>query len=241
MERQDEPPVLSVRVVETAPPRDAASATRVFLRPVANPLSLGFLGVFVGTMVLTAVQLSWVPVSQTHTLAEAILVLTVPVELVSCVFGFLGRDLVAATGMGVQAGIWGMIGLNLVLSRPGSTSSGLAFILVIGAVALCMPAVGGVRGKALAGGVLLTTAARWGATAAYEFSGSSVAEAVAGAVGIVLAGAALYASLAFELEDQQRRTVLPTLRRGKGTAAMERDLAGQVAQVANEAGVRRQL
>lgn len=219
----------------------AASATRVFLRPIANPLSLGFLGVFVGTLALSALQLSWISVTQSHTLAEAILVVTVPLQLVACVFGFLGRDMVAATGMGLQAGIWAMVGLNLVLARPGATSPGLAFILVVGAAAVCMPGVGGLRGKALAAGVLLTTAARWAATGAYEFSGSSVAETVAGVVGVALAVIALYASLAFELEDQQRRTVLPTFRSGKGEVAMQRDLAAQVDRVANEAGVRAQL
>ena len=232
---------LSVRIIDPGTLQDPTAATRVFLRPLANPLSLGFLGVFVGTLALTAIQLGWVPVTQTHTIAESILVLTAPVQLIACVYGFLARDMVAATGMGVQAGMWGFIGLNLLLGRPGATSSGLAFILVVGAAALCMPALGALRGKALAGGVLLTTAVRWVATAGYEFSGSSVAETVAGAVGIALALAALYASLAFELEDQQRSTVLATLRRGKGAAAMQEPLPAQVRQIANEAGVRRQL
>jgi hypothetical protein len=52
---------------------------------------------------------------------------------------------------------------------------------------------------------------------------------------------ALYASLAFEIEDQVRKTVLPTFRRKAGTTAMRGDLAAQVSAVANEAGVRKQL
>lgn len=232
---------LSVRIVDPGVPRDAAAATRVFLRPIANPLSLGFLGVFVGTLALSALQLGWIPLTQTRTLAEAILVFTVSLELIACVYGFLGRDMVAASGMGVQAGIWAFIGLRLLVGRPGATTSGLGFILVVGAVALCMPAAGALRGKALAGAVLFVTAARWLATAAYEFSGSSAAGSVAGAVGVLLGAAALYASLAFELEDQQRRTVLPTLRQGKGASAMQEGLPAQAARVANEAGVRRQL
>jgi hypothetical protein len=52
---------------------------------------------------------------------------------------------------------------------------------------------------------------------------------------------ALYAALAFEVEDQRRRTVLPTFRRGSGVSAMTGDLAARVAKAHNEAGVRKQL
>lgn len=48
----------------------------------------------------------------------------------------------------------------------------------------------------------------------------------------------IYAAWAIELEDVQGRTVLLTLRRREGKEAVEGDLLDQVADVANEAGVR---
>jgi hypothetical protein len=44
--------------------------------------------------------------------------------------------------------------------------------------------------------------------------------------------------LAFELEGQQHRPVLPTFRRGRGFTAIAADAAAQVDGIANEAGVR---
>jgi hypothetical protein len=51
----------------------------------------------------------------------------------------------------------------------------------------------------------------------------------------------VYAAASLELEDERRRTLLPTLRRGAGADALTSDLADQVAQVAAEAGVRKPL
>lgn len=52
---------------------------------------------------------------------------------------------------------------------------------------------------------------------------------------------ALYAALALELNDVERRVVLPMGRRDDGLSAMEGDMASQVLGVENEAGVREQL
>lgn len=218
-----------------------AAATRVILRPLATPLPLGFLGLFVATMLVSGLQFGWVPASQGKVLALGILVLTVPVQLIACVYGFLVRDLVAGTGMGLLAGSWGTIGLTLLLSPPGARSSGLALVLVMGAAALLVPAVAASQAKVLAAVVIFGTATRFAVTAVYEFGAGSTWETVAGVVGVVLAAIALYAALAFEVEDQGRHTVLPVFRRGSGLEAMQGDLAAQVAHAANEAGVRKQL
>jgi hypothetical protein len=59
--------------------------------------------------------------------------------------------------------------------------------------------------------------------------------------GLVLAAAALYAGLAFELEDSRGATLLPTLRTGTGRSALAGNLADEAAGVHHEAGVRRKL
>lgn len=216
-------------------------ATRVVLRPMANPLSLGMLGLAFATVVFSGVELGWVPAASAHTLAVAVLVFTVPVQFVSCVFGFLTRDMVAASGMGVLAGTWGATALSTLGSPPGSTSPALGLILAVSATAILMPVIGAARSKLLAAAVMTGTALRWAVTAGYEFGGGEAWKVTAGGVGVALGVLALYSSLAFEIEDQTRKTVLPTFRRGAGAVAMTGDLADQVTSVANEAGVRKQL
>lgn len=220
---------------------DTPYGARIFLRPLATPLSLGFLGTFFSTMLLTGIELGWVPTREYHKLALGVLVFTVPLQLISCVYGFLTRDTVCATGMGVQAGVWAVIGLDHLFSRPSSTTSALGLMLVMGAFAVAMPAIGAATSKRLAAAVMFMTAVRWSVTAGYEFSSSPTWKTAGGAAGILLAVLALYASLAFEIEDQRRSTVLPTFRSGAGKQAIEAPMRMQVDHVANEAGVRKQL
>lgn len=66
-------------------------------------------------------------------------------------------------------------------------------------------------------------------------------EDAAGIVGLFLFALALYAALAAELEDTQKRTILPLGRRGKGKVAVEGSLVDQVLHVESEPGVKQQL
>lgn len=220
---------------------ETAAATRIFLRPLATPLPLGFLGLFFATMLLAGVQLGWVPAGQQKYLAVAILALTVPVQFVACIYGFLVRDLVAGTGMGLLAGSWGALALILLLTPPGSQNAGVAWILVLAGTILTIPSVAAAKTKVLATAVIQMTALRFWVTAVYEWGAPHAWETAAGAVGVALGVLALYASLAFELEDQRRATVLPTFRRRTGVTAMTGGLAQQVDEAHNEAGIRKQL
>ena len=218
-----------------------AAVTRIILRPLATPLPLGFLGLFLATMLVAGLQLGWVPTSQQTVLAIGVLVFTVPVQFIACIYGFLVRDLVAGTGMGLLAGSWGTVGIVLLLSHPGSRSAGLAWMLVLAGFTLAVPAVAALQTKLLAGAVNMMTAVRFWVTAVYEWGAPHAWETAAGAVGIALAALAVYAALAFEVEDQRRETVLPTFRRGAGTLEMTGDLTDQVSRAHHEAGVRKQL
>ena len=110
------------------------------------------------------------------------------------------------------------------------------FILV-----LLVPAIVGAASKPLASLVMMGTSLRFFLTAAYQLSGSAAWKSAAAAEGLVLAALAVYAALAFELEDNRLRTVLPTLRRGLGRQALSGSMADELAQVYREAGVRKQL
>lgn len=121
--------------------RGSHELARIVLRPLASPLPLGFLALFVGTMLVSAQQLHWVPVAETHHLALGVLVLTVPLQLIACIYGFLCRDVIASTGLGVLAGTWATIGVTLLTSVPGLNSPGLGILLVVAAGALLVPSV----------------------------------------------------------------------------------------------------
>ena len=214
--------------------------TRVVLRPVGSPLPLGFLGLFVSTLSFSALQLGWVPETQGSTVALAALGLTVPVQLLASVFGFLARDPVAGTGMGILAGTWATAGLATLTSPPGATSAGLGMVLVAAGVAMLVPAAGG-REKTVAATVMGLSALRFLVTGVAELSAVPAWMTAAGVTGLVLAVVSLYAAMAFELEGTDRRDVLPLWRRGAAASAVHEDEADQLRDVAREPGVRKQL
>jgi hypothetical protein len=82
-------------------------------------------------------------------------------------------------------------------------------------------------------------AVRFGLTGVYELSSATFWQHAAGIVGLVVAAGAAYCVLAFELEGQQHRPVLPTLRRGQARAALSGPSAAtQLDTVISEPGVR---
>jgi succinate-acetate transporter protein len=131
--------------------------------------------------------------------------------------------------MGVLSGTWLSVGLVMLTSPAGSTSDALGLFLLLAGLAMLVPAIAAASGKLVAVAVLGTTALRFACTGMYELTASKTWEDVAGVVGLVLCGVAVYAALAIALEEARRATVLPTGRRGAGL------------DVAHEPGVRSQL
>lgn len=215
--------------------------TRVMLRPMASPLTLGFLALAVGTFTLAGMQLSWVPVSQSRDVGLVLLVFVFPLQALSSVYGFLTRDTVAGTGTALLSGSWLAIGVVTFTSRPGQTSGALGLLLLGSATALTVPAAVAVAGKPIDSMVVGCTSLRFYLTAAYEMSSSPVWEKAAAAAGLLLAALAFYAGLAFEIEDNRGRTVLPTLRRGPSRTALSGSMAEELSGLYREAGVRKKL
>ncbi|MBF6619694.1 MAG: hypothetical protein ITG02_05625 [Patulibacter sp.] len=221
--------------------RDSGHATRVVVRPVANPLPLGFLALAGGTFVLAGLQLGWIATSQSTAVALILLAFVLPLQLVASIFGFLARDVVAGTGMGILAGTWAATGLVMLQGEPGATSGALGLLLLVAGAALLVPATVAATGKLVVTALLVTTALRFATTGVYELTGSSTWQDACAIVGLVLCAIALYTALAMALEDARRRTVLPLGRRGAGRAAFDGDPPDQLADVEHEAGVRKQL
>jgi uncharacterized protein len=218
-----------------------APATRVVLRPLATPLPLGFLALALATTVFSAVQLGWIPPAEGRVAAITAIAATVPLQFAASVWGFLGRDPVAATGMGLLSGIWAVAGFTTLTSPPGTASDGLGVLLLVGGASMFVPAAAAVGTKIAPAAVMGLAGTRFLVTGVYELTGSTAWKAAAGWVGILLAVVAFYAALALELEGARERTVLPVGRRGAGAAAMGGESSADPAALAREAGVRSQL
>ena len=197
-----------------------APGARVVLRPLATPLPLGFLALVLATTTFAALQLGWIPPEQGRVAAITAVAATVPLQLLASVVGFLARDPVAATGMGVLTGTWAVVGLTTYTSPPGSTSAGLGVLLVTAGLAMFVPAVSGLA-KLVPAAVMGPAGVRFVVTGIYELEASPTWKSAAGWVGLALAVLALYAALALELEASHGRTILPLGRREPVDVAVE--------------------
>ena len=216
------------------------AVSRIVLRPIGNPLPLGFLALVVATLGFSALQLGWVPPQQGRVVALSALLVAAPLQLLASVFGFLARDPVAGTGMGVLAGTWAVTGYVTLTSPPAATSKALGIALLAAGAAMLVPAAAAAV-KPVAAAVMGLAAVRFGVTGIYEYTASPTWKTVAGLTGLVLAAVAYYAAFGFELEDAKGKTVLPLLRKGPARTALHGDVADQLDGVAHEAGVREQL
>jgi succinate-acetate transporter protein len=222
-----------------AQPQEAVPA-QVMVRPLGNPLPLGFLALMVATSGVAMLQLGVLAPEEGHVIALGVLVLTVPLQLIACVLGILARDSVAGTGMGVLAGTWATVGFVMLGSPPGATSPALGVLLLCSAVAMVVTTAAATT--RLAGmAVMGLSAVRFAVTGVGQLTGSSGWLTTAGWVGVLLGAVAAYAALAFVLEDARHATALPTGRRGSGSDTMTTSTRDELASVGHEAGVRKQL
>src|SRR4051812_3780652 len=118
----------------TMPPhaeaREPIDLTRIMLRPLASPLPLGFLTLAIGSFVLSGLQLTWIGVGQSTQVGMIILVAVAPVQALCSILGFLVRDVVMATGLGLIAGSWAAVGLLLATGTPGTTSGAMGLLAI---------------------------------------------------------------------------------------------------------------
>jgi succinate-acetate transporter protein len=191
-------------------------------------------------VVYAAVELGWIPATETKTAALAVLLATAPLQGLASIFGFLSRDPVAATGFGVLAGIWAVIGASSLAGAPGATSSGLGIVLLAASAALLVPVISAII-KPAAAAVMAFAAVRFAVTGIAELTDDHAWLVAAGIVGIALGVVALYAALAFELEGVHKKAILPIGRRGDAKTAMSGDSSSQIRHIQTEAGVREQL
>lgn len=230
---------MTTSTTESRQPRIEELA-RIVLRPLANPVPLGLLALAIGSILLSSVQLEWIAPSNLPQIALVILVLVVPLELVTALFCYFGRDVVMATGFGLLTGTWAATATLLLSGPPGSKSKVLGILAVAVAIALLVPAAGAGWSKPAAGLIMLVAAARFALTGIFELGESTTWQTASGVVGATLVATAFYGALAFALEDSRHHAVLPVSRRSTASAAMTGDLGHQLAVLPTEAGVRQE-
>jgi succinate-acetate transporter protein len=234
-----EPPAQRAAKEETADRLEHMA--RITLRPMASPLALGFGGLVIATFVVSGLNLGWMPVTDAKDVGLLLLAFVFPLQLLTSILGYLQRDGIAGTGMGVLAGTWLGVGLVFLTSKPGSTSDALGLFLLASGTLMLIPAIGAFATKVVPGLVLTGAAIRFLSTGIYQLTAMKRWETTAGVVGLVLAALALYAAFAAGLEDSMKRTVLPLGRRSRGRQAVDGTLLDQLQNVRKEPGVRQQL
>lgn len=220
-----------------AGPMDSVPA-RIFLRPIGSPLTVGMSGLAVASVVESGYDLGWIPKAQGLEVGLVLVAVPFVLQLLATIFSYLARDGATGAATGVLATSWLALGLLHVASRDGRTIGALGLMLLSSGGVLALSAVAVCSAKPLPGCVFMLAGLRFALAGVYELRAAGVWENVAGIVGLVVAAGAAYCVLAFELEGQQHRPVLPTLRRGRGAVAFSNDVSGQLDGIAREAGVR---
>lgn len=211
---------------------------RIFLRPIGSPLAVAMSGLAIGSLMQSGVELGWVQKRDAVYIGLILIAVPFILQFLACVFAYLARDGAAGAAIAVLSTTWLAIGLVDVVSQVAQRNSALGLLLIVSAGVLVLSALAVGTAKPLPALVFTCAATRFVLAGIYQLGGVSTWKGASGILGLVVVGLAGYSVLAFELEGQERRPVLPTFRRRRGRQAIEADAAAQLVDVANEAGVR---
>jgi uncharacterized protein len=214
---------------------------RIFVRPYASSLPLGFFSFSVGMLLLGGLANGWLHPSDRHTVGLLLAAFVFPLETICAALAFLARDTFGATGLGMFSFSWLALGLTELTASQDSLSRAVGLYEFGFAFAIGFLAIAAMSGKPLIGGLLIVAASRSSLAGVHEWAGPAWAWTAAGWIGVAIFAIAMYGGIAFLLEDVRKETVLPVFRRGSSKESLEGDLASQLVQLADEAGVRQTL
>jgi succinate-acetate transporter protein len=212
-------------------------SARVFLRPIGSPLTLGMAGLGIASLVQSGFDLHWVAKSQA--LEVGLILLAVPffLQLIASILAYLARDGAGGAAIGVLATSW--LAMALVhITGGGHRSGALGLMLLASAGMVACSSLVIATSKPLPAAVFFAVATRFALAGIYELGAGSGWRDAAGILGLVVLAGAAYCALAFELEGQRSRPVLPTFRTGRGRAAVLGNAEAAVDDVVHSAGVR---
>ena len=208
---------------------------------MAGPVSLGLFGLAAAALVLSGLQLGWVPQHLSSQVGLILVAFAFPAQVVTGLLSYFARDGATATAMSVLGLSWLVLGLLTLTAPPGTRSETLGLFLVLAALAVGLTGITAGLSKLVMALVLLTASLRFLLTGIYQLTGGEAWKTMSGILGLLLVVIAVYAAWASELEDATGKTLLPTGRRGKGLVALHGSLCEQVKDVSAEAGVRTRL
>lgn len=215
-----------------------ALQARIFLRPVGSPLTIAMSGLAIASLVQAGFDLHWLKASQSQEVGLVLISVPFVLQIVACLFAYLSRDGAAGAAIGVLATSWLGLGLVHLVSHPGSRNGALGLMLIAAGGVLILSSVAVGLLKPLPGIVFALSGIRFALSGIFELGGSQTWLDTAGIVSLAVLGLASYCVLAFELEGEQHRPVLPTFRRGRGRTAVLGDPQAKVNGLVGEAGVR---
>lgn len=183
------------------------------LRPLGSPLTVGAAGLSMASLIESGFDLHWVAASQSH--AVGLILVSVPflLQSLACVLSYLARDGALGAAVGVLATNWLAVGLIRLSSSPGSRSGALGLLLLCAGALLTMTSISTGLRKPLPGAMLALAALRFAISGLVELGAGSAWSTAGGVTGLVVTAVAGYCVIAFELEDQLHRALLPTFRR----------------------------
>lgn len=188
------------------------------LRPYASALPLGLLSFGVGMVLIGGIGLHWISGRDVALAGIVMASFVAPLELAATVLAFLGRDVGAATALGLFSTSWVATGVLHVISPPGSTSPATGLFLLAFAVMLLAPTAVALTVRPLLGVMLVVSTVRAVIGGVYQLVGSTGWSLAEGVAALVLAAIATYNGAAFLIEDALQRPLLPTGRRARPTA-----------------------
>lgn len=217
---------------------DGSIPSRVILRPLGSPLTIGMSGLAIASIAQAGLDLHWISTAQRHQLGLVLVSVPFVMQLVACVFSYLARDGATGAAVGVLSTSWLALGLVHLVSRPGVKSGAIGLMLLASGTMLLLISTAIAAARPLPAAVFALAALRFITGGVFELGAGSFWQHAAGMIGLVVAGSAGYCVLAFELEGQHHRPVLPTFRRGRADAAISGRASAQLEGVINEPGVR---
>ncbi|MFI9584230.1 acetate uptake transporter family protein [Streptomyces sp. NPDC052236] len=217
---------------------DLRSMTRINLRPIASPMPVGFFAVAIASIIVGSMQLGFFGDDAHRAVALTILPAFL-LQMIVSILAFGARDVLAATLMACFSGTWLASSLVLALDPPAGAKVLGVLNLVFAVFAFLMATVA--QRKRVMWFVLCVAVPRFAVAALFNLTGATWLGYVSGALGLLLAGVAMYAAFALMLEDMRGQEVLPIGRRGPAYDAVEGDLTVQLRNLERQAGVRRTL
>jgi succinate-acetate transporter protein len=182
------------------------------VRPLGSPMPLGLAGLAVASLLLSGVDLGWIPPAQSTVVGVLVLCTGGALQAVTSLIAFLARDGATASSMGLLSSGWMAIGLCHLVAPPAQSLEALGTLLLgIGVLAMLF-CVGMASSKLLPALVIGLGGSRFVLTAVAELSAGGAWKTATGIVGLVVCVLAAYAAWALDLADAGR-PLLPFGRR----------------------------